>query len=272
MLDRRLFLCSSIATAAASAAAGDLAAEHEAWRRERLERLTGDEGWLTVSGLHWLEPGANRIPTAPGLVFTLRGQSVMFESSQPVLVNGQPARKRKLRKDADKIALGERTFFAIVRGDRVAIRERDKQSRFRTGFKGLELFRFRPELHFAARWIQYPKPVKRRITTVANTVEEMMAPGQAEFTFAGTTYRLEPVVEEDHLFYIFKDLTAGKTTYAAGRFMELPMPKNGIAIVDFNRAYNPPCAFTPYATCPLPLKQNQLPVAIEAGEMAYHLE
>ena len=82
-----------------------------------------------------------------------------------------------------------------------------------------------------------------RIPAVTNTVEEMLATGQAEFAIGGQTFRLEPVIEEDHLFYIFKDRTAGKTTYAAGRFMELPMPKDGVAIVDFNRAYNPPCAF-----------------------------
>ena len=270
MLDRRLFLYSGLA--ATALATPDPAAENEVWRRERLARLKGEEGWLTVAGLHWLEPGVNGIPAAPGLLFTRKGDSVLLESSRPVLVNGKPTQKRALKKDTDKITIGERTFFVIVRGDRVAIRERDKQSNYRTHFKGLQLYPFRPELRCLAKWIPYPKPLKRRITTVANTVEEMMAPGQAEFAIAGQTYRLEPVIEEDHLFYIFKDLTAGKSTYAAGRFMELPMPKNRMAIVDFNRAYNPPCAFTPYATCPLPLRQNHLPIAIEAGELAYHFE
>ena len=195
-----------------------------------------------------------------------------MEAAQPVAVNGELTRKLSLKKDTDKITIGDRTYFVIVRGDRVAIRERDKKSKYRTAFKGLELYPFKPELRIEAKWLAYPKPVTRRIPTVTNTVEEMLAPGQAEFAIGGQIFRLEPVIEDDHLFYIFKDRTAGKTTYAAGRFMELPMPKAGVAIVDFNRAYNPPCAFSPYATCPLPLKRNQLPVAIEAGEHAYHFD
>jgi len=269
MLDRRLFLCSGIAAAAPPA---DLAAEDAAWRKSRIERLRGDEGWLTLVGLHWLEPGVNRIASAPGLTFTRRGEAVLLESTQPVMVNGKPVRRLALRKDEDKVTIGTHTYFVIVRGDRVGIRERDTQSPYRTAFKGLHFYPFQPALRFTAQWRAYPKPVMRRIATVANTVEEMMAPGQAEFAIGGVRYRLEPVIEEDHLFYIFKDRTAGKSTYPAGRFMEMPMPKDGVALVDFNRAYNPPCAFTPYATCPLPLKQNQLPVAIEAGELAYHLD
>ena len=274
MLERRLFLSASIAAtvAAGAAARPDYAAEDAAWRKARLERLQGDDGWLALAGLHWLDPGVNRIPSAPGLTFTRRGGVVVMEAAQPVPVNGELTRKLSMKKDTDKITIGDRTYFVIVRGGRVAIRERDKNSKYRTSFKGLELYPFKPEWRIEAKWIAYPKPVARRIPTVSNTVEEMLAPGQAEFAIGGQTFRLEPVIEEDHLFYIFKDRTAGKTTYAAGRFMELPMPKAGVAIVDFNRAYNPPCAFSPYATCPLPLKRNQLPVAIEAGEHAYHFD
>ncbi len=270
MLNRRLFLC---ACAVRAVATPNLAVENAVWRKERLARLTGDDGWMTLVGLHWLEPGLNRISSAPGLTFRREGEPVFLESAQPVMVNGKPTRKQVLKKDEDKITIGDHTYFVIVRGDRVGIRERDKRSQYRTRFKGLGLYPFKPALRFDAKWLPYPHPVKRRIQTVANTMEEMMAPGQAEFAIGGTKYRLEPVIEEDHLFYIFKDRTAGKSTYPAGRFMEMPMPsKDGVAVVDFNRAYNPPCAFTPFATCPLPLKQNQLPVAIEAGELAYHLD
>lgn len=270
MLDRRLFLHSlGVSLAAATA---DHAAEHDAWRRERLARLQAEDGWLALAGLHWLEPGANTIDSAPGLTFTRLGREITLAAAQPAMVNGAPVRKQVLKPDTDKVTIGDHTYFVIVRGDRVAIRERDKQSKYRTGFKGLELYPFDPALRIEAKWIAYPKPVKRRIPTVTNTIDEYDAPGQAEFTLAGKTYRLEPVTEDDHLFYIFKDRTAGKTTYPAGRFMELPVAKDGVAIVDFNRAYNPPCAFSPYATCPLPLKQNQLPVAIEAGERSYHFD
>jgi uncharacterized protein (DUF1684 family) len=258
--------------AAAAAAPKDLAAENEAWRKQRLDRLKGEAGWLALVGLHWLEPGVNRISSAPGLTFTRKGESVLLEAEQPVTVNGKPVRKLALRPDEDKVTIGSHTYFVIVRSDKVAIRERDAKSPYRTGFKGIELYPFKPELYFEAKWHAYPKPIKRRIPTITNTVDEMLAPGQAEFVIAGKSYRLEPVIEEDHLFYIFKDRTAGKSTYGAGRFMALPMPKDGKVIVDFNRAYNPPCAFTPFATCPLPLKENQLPIEIEAGEKAYHFE
>ena len=270
MLNRRLFLCSGFAGAAL--AREDHAAANAEWRRARLARLQGDEGWLTLTGLHWLEPGENRLASAPGLTFTRTGESVLLEAPRPVMVNAQPTRKAALKRDTDKVTIGTRTYFVIVRGDRVAIRERDKEAKSRQSFKGLTLYPFKPELRLEAKWRAYPKPLTRRITTVANTVEEMTAPGQAEFAIGGKPYTLEPVLEDDHLFYIFKDRTAGKTTYPAGRFMELPMPQNGVAIVDFNRAYNPPCAFSPYATCPLPLERNRLPIAIEAGELAYHLD
>lgn len=280
MLDRRRFLFLPPLIAGAAMAGADSAAdEHEAWRKDRLARLTGDDGWLTLTGLHWLEPGQNRIAPAPGLIFHRRGRTVRFELDaspppppRPVLLNGEPARAASLRPNDDQITTGTRTFFVILRGNRVAIRERDTQSAARAAFKGLALYPFNPQLRLEAKWLPYAKPVTRRIVNVAKTVDEYQAPGQAEFQIAGRTLRLEPVIEDDHLFYIFKDLTAGKTTYPAGRFIELPKPKGGIAIVDFNRAYNPPCAFTPYATCPLPLKQNHLPVAIEAGERAYHHE
>jgi uncharacterized protein (DUF1684 family) len=270
MLDRRTFLYSGIAAAAVPA--HDLAAENEAWRKSRLDRLKAEDGWLTLVGLHWLEAGANRIDSAPGLSFIRRGESVLMTADRAVMVNGKPTRKQALRRDEDRITIGDRSYVVIVRGDRVAIRERDKQARTRTLFKALEYYPFKPELRFEAKWRTYPVPAKRRVPTITNTVEEMIAPGRAEFVIGGQTYSLEPVIEGDHLFYIFKDRTAGKTTYGAGRYMALPMARDGNAIVDFNRAYNPPCAFTPYATCPLPLEQNRLPIPIEAGEKAYHLD
>lgn len=271
MLDRRQLLL--LPGGGALAAIDPAQAEHEAWRKDRLARLLANDGWLTLTGLHWLDPGANRIASAPGVVFHRQGRSVRMESATPVSINrNPPVRAATLKPNDDKILVGTRTYFVILRGDRVAIRERDADSPARASFKGLELYPFHRRLRLEAKWLAYAKPVTRRIVNVAGTVDEYQAPGQAEFQLAGRTMRLEPVIEDDHLFYVFKDLTAGKTTYPAGRFMELPVAKNGIAIVDFNRAYNPPCAFTPYATCPLPLKHNHLPVAIEAGERAYHLE
>ncbi|MCC6539674.1 MAG: DUF1684 domain-containing protein [Bryobacterales bacterium] len=252
---RRDFL---LASTAAAAFAQD-PASNETWRKERLARLQADDGWLTLVGLHWLEEGDNTLASAPGYTFTRKGLNVT--------ANG-----RALKPNDDQITLGTHTYFVIVRGDRVAIREKDTAAKTRREFHGLDYFPYRPEWRFEAKWKPYAKPITRRIANVAGTVDEYQAPGRAEFVAQGRKWTLEPVIEEDHLFYVFKDLTAGKSTYPAGRFIELPMPRDGRAIVDFNRAYNPPCAFTPYATCPLPPKHNHLALAIEAGEKSYHSE
>jgi uncharacterized protein (DUF1684 family) len=118
-----------------------------------------------------------------------------------------------------------------------------------------------------------PTPSERKISipNVLGEVEEMSSPGTAVFTVAGKEYRLTPVVEPggDQLFLLFGDLTNRDETYGAGRFLEVDMPKDGKVVLDFNRAYNPPCAFTPFATCPLPPPQNRLKVRVEAGEKRY---
>lgn len=119
-----------------------------------------------------------------------------------------------------------------------------------------------------AKWSPYPAPVERRIATMVGTEEKMQAPGVAEFTLRGVACRLEPVISGGELFFVFRDKTAGRGTYGAGRFLDVPLPAPGATTIamDFNKAYNPPCAFTPYATCPLPSRSNHVTVAVEAGE------
>jgi len=160
----------------------------------------------------------------------------------------------------------------IKRGDRIGVRVRDPKSPVRTGFKGLEYFAADPAYKVTAEFVPYEKPRKMPVPTVIGTVEEMDAPGRVRFVIAGKELWLDPVVEdpkEPSLFFIFKDETSGRETYPAGRFLYADMPKDGKVVLDFNKAYNPPCAFTPYATCPLPPKRNALPVRIEAGEKKY---
>ena len=124
-----------------------------------------------------------------------------------------------------------------------------------------------PDPEVEAKWVAQPRTVS--IPNILNEVETQKSLGYAVFTLHGKEYSLEPVLEGKELFYIFKDLTAGKETYPAGRFLYSQLPVNGKVLLDFNKAYTPPCAFTPYATCPLPPKQNRLQIRIEAGELNY---
>lgn len=239
----------------ASMAGGEYVAGIEQWRRDKEAALKADNGWLTVAGLHWLREGTNSIE---GRQFSLRGDKVLY-------------RDQVLRPDTpeDGITAGTKTLLVIKRADRFAIRVRDTRSPFRKQFTGLTWYPVQPASRVVARWIPYAAPRKRSVATVVNVDEQYEAPGVAEFTLGARTLRLEPVLSEGQYFFIFKDRTAGKTTYPAGRFLYTEPARDGRVIIDFNKAYNPPCAFTPYATCPLPRKENHLPVAIEAGEKNY---
>jgi hypothetical protein len=214
------------------------------------------------------------IDDLPGLRFHLASAKVTMRSDSTVHVNGRATRESLLRSDppgpADLVTLGTRTLFVISRGGRLAIRARDSESRFLRDFTGLRWYPVRDHHRVRAKWLAYREPVVRRISSIVNVAEEMKAPGVAEFEWEGRACRLEPVLSQARLFFIFKDRTAGKTTYPAGRFLDAEPARDGHVWLDFNQAYNPPCAFTPYATCPLPPRRNHLPVAVEAGELDYH--
>ncbi|HEY7374043.1 MAG TPA: DUF1684 domain-containing protein [Polyangia bacterium] len=265
--------------------------EIEAWRRERLQRLTADGGWLTVAGLHWLKPGANRFGTDPGNDIVLPARSaparagtfvlasgrvrVAVQPGVAVTLAGKPVTRAQLRSDAggaapDVLSLGALTLQIIDRGGRLGVRLKDMNSPARAAFKGLRYFPIDPRYRVAATFVAQPKPVSIDVPTVLGTVERMPSPGYASFTLPGApTLRLDAVVEpgETQLFFIFRDATSGKTSYGGGRFLYADPPVGGKVVLDFNRAYSPPCAFTPHATCPLPPPNNRLPVAVEAGEM-----
>jgi uncharacterized protein (DUF1684 family) len=172
------------------------------------------------------------------------------------------------------LVLGPVTIQVIDRGGRKAIRMKDKDSARRRAFKGLRWYPVRESYRLAARWVPYATAKSIEIASVTGQVDAMPSPGYAEFELGGKTLRLEPVLEEPdapQLFFIFKDRTAPMETYGAGRFLYAERPTDGTVELDFNKAYSPPCAFTPYATCPLPPKQNRLPVRIEAGELDPHV-
>ena len=159
-------------------------------------------------------------------------------------------------------------MFVIQRGGKFGIRLKDNNSRLRKEFTGLHYFPVREEYRIRTRLV--PDSRKIPILNVLGQVEDTPSPGYVEFEIDGQKLRLTPVQEApNELSFIFRDLTAGKETYGSGRFLDTELGKDGEVVLDFNKAYNPPCAFTPYATCPLPPKQNQLDIAIEAGEQRY---
>ena len=264
-------------------------AQIEDWRVKREAALKAENGWLSVAGLFWLHEGDNAAGSNPEAVVVLPAgaksigafrfvsgkASFMPAAGAAVYWNGTPVRGPVVLKsdeggtNPDALTYLDTTMTVIKRGTRHAVRMRDKNSQMRRDFTGLHWYPVREDLRFEARFVTYDKPKMIPVPNILNEVEESKSMGYAVFTYQGQEYTLEPVVEGDQLFYIFKDMTAGKETYPAGRFVYSDLPKNGHVILDFNKAYNPPCAFTPYATCPLPPKQNRLAVRLEAGELKY---
>lgn len=285
-----------LAFAAASLAMGT--PEHEGyrsqilrWRQEREAGLRADGGWLTVAGLFWLKEGpnafgadrSNDLVLPPGAaparagVFELRqGKvSVRVEPGAGVTLDGKPVEAMELRSDTsgspDVLSLGRLSLHLIDRGGRLGIRLKDRDSRMRHEFAGLKWFPVRESHRVAARFVAYDPPKRIPIANILGQVEDLPSPGYAVFQMEGREVRLEPVLEQPgatELFFIFRDRTSGTETYRAGRFLYADLPMEGKVVLDFNKAYSPPCAFTPYATCPLPPRQNDLPVRIEAGEKA----
>ena len=190
-----------------------------------------------------------------------------------VTVNGKPASSASLVDDSvgtpDVLGIGNLSMFVIQRGKQFGIRLKDKDSAVRRKFTGTHWFPVAEEYCVTAKFVPYTPAKKIAVPNILGDVDQEDSPGYVEFTLKGRQFRLDPVTEGDVLFFIFKDLTAGRETYPSGRFVYAEMPKNGEVVLDFNQAVNPPCAFTPYATCPLPPAQNHLAIRIEAGELRY---
>lgn len=262
----------------------------EKYRQDRIAELTAPNGWLAVQGLFWLHEGANTAGSDPASeiklppraakkigVFILRGGTVTFaaQAGATVTAAGKPVDTftfdpRKGEKSA--VTTAGLTLFVIRRSDKIGLRMLDPESVARQGFHGLQYFPLDPTYRIKARFVAYDKPKRVPVPNVLGQIVPMDSPGRVEFTLAGNAYSLEPVYEtstHENLFFIFKDLTSRAETYEAGRFLHTPLPVNGVVDLDFNRAYNPPCAFTAFATCPLPVKENQLQVRIPAGELRW---
>ncbi len=258
------------------------------WHKQRVAELLAPDGWVNLVGLYWLEPGKNTFgsDTHNNLVFTqanmpsnagyflLQNEEVIWVSNPSVKVLAHNTQVDSLviyqkNKEPLQLSLGSLRWTIIQRGDKVGIRLRDLATPALTEFTGIEHF------PIAAKWritahLEPRTQASVSITNVLGQISEAESPGKLVFTLDGKEYSLDALQSGNQLFIVFGDATSGKESYAAGRFLETPLPDdNGNTILDFNKAYNPPCAFTRYATCPLPPKQNILPIAISAGEKDY---
>jgi uncharacterized protein (DUF1684 family) len=244
------------------------------WRSQREARLKADDGWLTVAGLFWLHEGGNTFGKDPANNIELPdgpAKAGVFELHDGKVTVTMEGASRELWADSLDVAkVGRLSLFVIKRSDQYGIRLKDPESQYRREFHGIESYPPKEEYKVTAQWVA--APLKIPILNIIGQNESMDSPGYAVFRLQGAEYRLRPVLEEPdakELFYIFRDQTSAKETYGAGRFLYSAMPADGRVVLDFNKAYNPPCAFTPYATCPLPPPENRLAVRIEAGEKKY---
>ena len=271
-----------------------------AWREKRAANLRTPEGWLSLIGLEWLKEGDNSVGSAAdnkiqiakapahlGVVRLEKGGALRLLAPsggfpKELLVDGHPAQEQALLADDNpnrsKLSWGGVTIIVINRDGRYGLRIKDAQAATRVGFHGLHWYAPNAAYRVRAKWIPYNPAKMIDIPTILGTVSKLPAPGVAEFTIDGKVSRLEPVLEDPEskeLFFIIRDTTSKTTTYGAGRFLYTEFPDHGLSqpgeiLLDFNQLVNPPCAFTPYATCPLPPTQNRLSVAIPAGEQRYH--
>lgn len=260
-------------------------------RAARIEKLTAPDGWLTLIGLHFLPEGestlgsakTNRVVLAAGparvgrvTISPDRGVTFTADPGVDAQVAGKGVRTVEMRlgQGAERpttVTAGTVSFFAVERGGRLALRVKDSAASLRTGFPGIDYHRYDPALRIEARWVAFSPPRMVPVTSVLGHVSPEPVPGKAVFEYAGRTWELIPFDEgkENPLFFVFADATTGLTTYGGGRFLYTEWPMEGRVVLDFNLAENPPCAFTPHSTCPLPPKENKLPFAIEAGEKTF---
>jgi len=266
--------------------------EIDRWHEERIESLTRPDGWLTLAGLFWLSEGENTFGTdasndivfpagkAPdflGSFFLRKGQvSMQIRPGVKVFHDGRPVQSLVLKDDSDGapsvLEAGPLSWCVIKRGDRFAVRLKDRESPTLREFEGIERFPVDRKWRVEARLEPYDPPKTIPVPTVIGTVIEEHSPGALVFEMDGRSFRLDPIAEssDTDLFLVFGDETNGIETYGGGRFLVVAKPDSaGFTSIDFNKAYNPPCAFTPYATCPLPPEQNRLPFRVTAGEKSY---
>jgi uncharacterized protein (DUF1684 family) len=245
--------------------------EVERWRAARLARLVAPTGWLSLVDRVVLDPGDNDVGIGTA---TLAGGEVRFRAREGVAVTlrGQPVVEQVLAPDdggaPDRLVSAGRTYELHRRGDFFAFRAKDPNAPARLGFPGLDHFPLDARWRIEARFERYEPPRETFHVYDIGTPWRRQVPGRAHFAVDGQALSLEPVLDEDsqRLFFTFADATNRGETYAAGRFLYAPVPAGDEVVLDFNLAFNPPCAFTPYALCPVTPPENRLPLAVRAGE------
>jgi uncharacterized protein len=280
------------APAASQASLQEEQARINAWRAKRVESLTSDGGWLTLAGLFWLKEGDNSFGRDPGNTllldnpalahtagrFVLQGHQVRFiaDPAAGVTHDGKPVDTIEMKPDTSGdpsvLASGTLRFFVIERAGNLGVRVRDLANPHRLQFRGLSYFPVSTGWVFDARFEPYRPARHIRIVNILGMEEDMLSPGAVVFSRAGREWRLDTVLEDPRdkaLFIMFADGTSGHETYGGGRFLSAPLPQSDRVLLDFNQAYNPPCALNDFATCPLPPPQNRLKLPIEAGEKTY---
>lgn len=258
------------------------------WRQEKDSALRAPDGWLTLIGLHWLEEGVNTvgsdadadvplevagIPERLGtLVLEDGAVTLHVEADVVVNVDGAPTREARLRDSSmpggpSMVRIGSVTFFIIERNGTYAVRARDSEHPARHSFEGRRWFDVDPAYIVTGVFIPHETARTLNIVHSSGMTMPIANPGRVEFLLGGQTYALEAFEASDtELWFSFKDATSGTSTYGAGRFLYAPLGADASVHMDFNKAYHPPCAFTEFATCPLPPKGNIIPVEIRAGE------
>lgn len=280
----------------ASAVAADEAAytkELETWRAQRVARLTTPDGWLSLIGLHFLKDGDNTVGSAKDndtvlakgpahlgkVTVAADGRvTVALAPDADARIDGKPVLAGELAWRGggrpSVVSAGAVSFFVIERGGKKALRVKDRESERRTHFVGIDYFPIDPAWRIEARWVEFDEPRTIPITNILGQTEPAIVHGQAVFEHDGKKIELLPIDEGpgEPLFFVISDATSGKETYGAARFLYADAPVDGKVVLDFNRLENPPCAFTPFATCPLPPKENRLTFAVNAGEKNYRGE
>jgi len=259
----------------------------EKWRSDQETNLRKETGWLTVAGLFWLKEGTNTVGAGENfdvrltdnfkqgkfgeIEFKNRAAVLKVEKGVEAQSDGKSISTIDLVSDEKgkptEIRTGSQTFYLIKREDRFGIRLKDGNSEARRNFKGQHWFPVDASYKVAARFEAFSEPKEIMVPNVLGGNFKMKSPGMLKFSLKGKEYSLQPVDEGDGtLFIIFRDKSSENETYKSGRFLYADKPANGEATLDFNKAENPPCAFTHFATCPLPPRENKLALKVEAGE------
>lgn len=286
-----LSLCMLLGVTELNASGDAYIEEMTQWREARNERLASPDGWMTLVGLEWLEQGTNvvgsvdsadaRIPGGPAIWGTidLEGDNIRFETAPgvAVTVDDQAIAEAKLVADNQEgspsvVRSGDLSFHVINR-ESYALRVKDRKASALLEFRGVPVYDIQPDWRIEGRFVPAAEDTTVDIANVLGQTSPSPVFGTFEFERDGEVHSLLALgtAQSESLWFLFADRTSGRETYGAGRFLYSEgMPANGQLLVDFNKAYNPPCAFNDYSTCPLPPAQNRLNLAVRAGEMKYH--